>query len=96
MTLILPGIRTSPMCVEGLLHLLHLFDSSNFSIFLHARVNGCVNLQSFCIVGVGTFVTIVFTTPFLHPVTYSLSEVVGFPVVGVFYTIVEFDFNLFQ
>ena len=96
MMLILPRVGTSPMRIEGLLHLLHLLDGRVLSIFLHSRVNGGVYLQTFRIVCIGTFFTIVIATPVFHPVAYSLTEVVGFSVVGIFYTVVEFDFRLFQ
>ena len=79
-SLVLPGVRAAPVLVEGLLHLLHLLEGGLFGIFLHARVDGGVDLQSFGIEGV-TIVEVVLA-PVLQIVGHSLAEVVGVAVVG--------------
>ena len=96
MTLVLPRIRISPVGIECLLHLFHLFDSSILSVFLHTCVDGGVNLQTFSIICILSIVTIIVFTPVFHPVAYSLTEVVGFTIIGILHAVVKFNLNLFQ
>ena len=95
MTFVLPWVDISPMLVKRLLNLFHLFDSSFFCIALHTTIDGGVNLQTFCVVCICTIFTIILLAPFFHPVGYCLTEVVGFTIVCILYTIVEFDVDLF-
>ena len=49
MTLILPGVGGAPVRIEIVLHLSHLLASSLLSIFLHASIDGGVDLQTLSI-----------------------------------------------
>ena len=80
MALVLPRIGGAPVLIEGLLHLFHLLDGSLFGIFLHARVDGGVDFQTFGIEGVA--VVEVFLAPVFQIVGHSLTEVVGIAIVG--------------
>ena len=92
--LVLPGIGAAPVGIEGLLHLFHLLDGCLFGIFLHARIDGGVDLQSFGIEGVA--IVEIVLAPAFQIVGHSLAEVVGIAIVGGFDAVVEFDVDLLE
>ena len=94
MTLILPGISRTPVGVEVTLHLSHLLAGSLFGIFLHAGVDGCVDLQTFGIKGIT--VVKVFLAPVFQIIGHSLAEVISIAVVGRLHAVVESDVELLE
>ena len=96
MALVLPWVSRTPVSVEGLLYLLHLFYCGLLGILLHASVEGGVNLQTFSVVGIFLVLAVVVGTPSLHKVGHSLAEVVCLSVVCVLNAVVELDLKLLK
>ena len=94
MALVLPGVGRAPVLVEVVLHLSHLLAGGLLGVFLHAGVDGGVNLQTFGIEGVA--VVEVILAPVLQIVGQCLAEVVGIAVVGRLHAVVEFDVELLE
>ena len=91
MTLVLPGWGAAPVTVEGLLHLLHLFDGSLFSVLLHTGVDCGVDFQAI-LVEVHT----IFFAPVLQLVLDGFAEVERLTIVIILNAIVQTDRFDFQ
>ena len=81
--LVLPGRSRAPMAVEAFLNHAHLFVHSLLGIFLHARVEGGVNLQT---IGIEVYVHLFLVEEIAQVLGQLLSEVQRLAVVNVLYT----------
>ena len=83
-----PRLMTGPMAVEVALHLLHLLLGGRLGIFLHARVECGIDLQSAVVK-----VIAVILTPSFKMLCDGIAEVKSLTVVVLFYAKVEGDGN---
>ena len=89
--LVLPGILRTPVGLEVLLYDLHLLHGSLLGIFLHAGVDGGIDLQTACVK-----VIAVILAPVFQMVGHCLAEVFCLTVVVALHAVVELNGNLLQ
>ena len=91
MPFVLPRISLSPVVVEITLHYLHLFYCRLFGVFLHACINGSINLKS-----TGIEVESVFFAPVVKIVGYCLAEILRLTVIAAFDAVVQLYGHILQ